>query len=146
MRLTLLWVLSLVSIVSLELRLVSTGLINLTVINLLPSVGVPLLQTTGKCRAHRQTPWTYYRPTIVRMIPVSTGTTPLPLFVVVVPFFSAIGSDRMWLLQDKDPVVDQTTQPKQWTKQVLQQSGINRHVVRDTGRLVGIFSIERLPL
>ena len=38
----------------------------------------------------------------------------------------------MRLLQDKIPVIVQSTQPKQWTKQVLQPSITNRHVVHNT--------------
>ena len=113
MRLTLLWVLSLVSKVLPMSRLLSTGLINLTVVILLPSIGVPHYTSGRKYCAHRQTPWTYHRPTLVRMIPVSTGTTPLFLGIAILAFFAAIGSDTMWLLQDKIPVVDQTAQAKQ---------------------------------
>ena len=60
-------------------------------------------------------------------------------------FFATIVSDMMWLLQDKSPVVDQTTQPKQWTKQALQHSGTNRCIVRDTGCLMGIIPTVSLP-
>ena len=66
------------------------------------------------------------------MIVTPAGTTPLPLFVVVLPFFVTFWSDTMWLLLDKIPVIDQTTQPKQWTKQVMQQSATNRCIFHDT--------------
>ena len=56
----------------------------------------------------------------------------LALLIVILPFFTTIGSSMMWLLQDKIPVIVQSTQPKRWTKQQLQQSITNCHVICDT--------------
>ena len=50
------------------------------------------------------------------------------LLIANLAFFATIGSNTMWLLQDKIPVVDQSTQLKQSTEQQLQQSITNRHV------------------
>ena len=51
--------------------------------------------------------------------------------IAILPFFVTIGFDTMWLLQDKIPVMIQSTQPNQWTKQQLQQNSTNRHVSCD---------------
>ena len=56
----------------------------------------------------------------------------LALLIAILPFVATIGSDTMWLLQYKIPVIVQSTQPNQWTKQQLQQSITNRHVIHDT--------------
>ena len=56
----------------------------------------------------------------------------LALLFAIPPFVATIGSDTMWLLQDKIAVIVQSTQPKQWTKQQLQQNSTNCHVIRDT--------------
>ena len=53
------------------------------------------------------------------------------LFTAIKASFATIGSDTMQIMQDKIPVADQSTQPKQWTKQQLQQSVTNRHVICD---------------
>ena len=66
------------------------------------------------------------------MIVVSIRTTPLPLLFAILSFFAIIGPHKMRLLQDKIPVIDQTAQPQQWTKQQLQQSITNRHVIHET--------------
>ena len=145
MCLTFLWVLSLVSKVLTKSQMVSMRITKWTLVILLSLVGVPLLQTSRKCCAHRQTPWTLWTRALLYMIQVSTRTAPLFLEIIILPVFAIIVSDLMWLLQDKSPVVDQTTQPELWTKQVLQQSITNRHVVCDTGRPVGIFSTVSFP-
>ena len=56
----------------------------------------------------------------------------LALLIDILSFVATIGLDTMWLLQDKIPVIVQSTQPNQWTKQQLQQSITNRHVIHDT--------------
>ena len=56
----------------------------------------------------------------------------LALLIANLAFFVTIGSDTMRLLQEKIPVIVQSTQPKRWTKQQLQQSVANRHVIHNT--------------
>ena len=56
----------------------------------------------------------------------------LALLIDILSFVATIGLDTMWLLQDKIPVIVQSTQPNQWTKPELQQSITNCHVIRDT--------------
>ena len=56
----------------------------------------------------------------------------LGLLIANLAFVATIGSDTMWLLQDKIPVMIQSTQPKRWTKQQFQLSMTNRHVIQDT--------------
>ena len=56
----------------------------------------------------------------------------LALLFAIPSFFTTIGSDTMRILQNKIPVIVQSTQPKRWTKQQLQQSMTNRHVIHDT--------------
>ena len=53
------------------------------------------------------------------------------LLNALLPFFTTIGSDTMWLLQDKITVTTQSTQPKRWTQPQNQQSITNRHVSCD---------------
>ena len=56
----------------------------------------------------------------------------LALLFAILPYFATIGSDTMWLLQDKIPVMIQSTQPKRWTQPQNQQSITNRHFIHDT--------------
>ena len=54
------------------------------------------------------------------------------LLFAILAFFAAIGPHTMRILQDKIPVIVQSTQPNRWTKQQLQQIITNRHVICDT--------------
>ena len=56
----------------------------------------------------------------------------LALLFAILPYFATIGSDTMWLLQDKIPVMIQSTQPKRWTQPQNQLSITNRHFIHDT--------------
>ena len=51
--------------------------------------------------------------TLTRMVAAFTATTPSFLGIAILPFYAAIGSDTMYLLQDKIPGVDQKAQAKQ---------------------------------
>ena len=56
----------------------------------------------------------------------------LALLFAIPPFVATIGSDTTWLLQNKIPVMIQSSQPTQSIEQQLQQSVTNGHVIRDT--------------
>ena len=73
------------------------------------------------------------------------GNYSLLLFVIVLPFYANIGSDTMRRLQDQILIMDQTTQPKQWTIQELQKSITNRCIIHDMAYERGTLSTVCLP-